>query len=57
MEARINIQVNKTEFNRLMSLMTDSDNKPLPESCDKGTIGFIEVKGINGTITIGCYEE
>lgn len=57
METRINIQVESSEFKRLKHLMTDSNNDPLPEPCDKETMGFIEVKGFNETIIIGCYEE
>jgi len=56
-EVRVNVKVGSEEFNRLRSLMTDSDNNPLTEDCSKDTLGFIEVKGINETITIGCYEE
>ena len=57
MEVRVTIKVGSEEFDRLRSLMTDSDNNPLPEIWAKDTLGFIEVKGIDETITIGCYEE
>jgi len=36
---------------------SNCDNKPLRKDCSKDAIGFIEIKGINETITIGCYEE
>ncbi len=57
MEVRINIKLKSTEFNRFRPLMVDSDNNPLPADCPKDTMGFVEIKGINETITIGCYEE
>lgn len=57
MEVRINIQVENTEFERLHHLMTDSNGKPLTGIYDKDTMGFIEIKGVNEKITIGCYEE
>lgn len=57
MEVRINIQVKSPEFNRLRHLMTDSDNKPLPEDCPKDTPGFFEIQGVNEKISILCYEE
>ena len=57
MEVRINIQVKSSELDRLRCLITDCDNKPLRKDCSKDAIGFIEIKGINETITIGCYEE
>ena len=57
MEVRINIQVKNAEFSRLKHLMTDSNSVPLPENCPKDAMGFIEIQGVNETITIGCYEE
>lgn len=52
MEIRTVIEVSKKEYMRLFPLLTDDDNKPLKMG-DLSELAFLEIKGIDGKITIG----
>lgn len=58
METRITIEVDKKEFRRLHDLMFDANGKKFA-IVDLEEMGFLDIKGINGKITIGitCEEK